>query len=331
MIEPPRLHLAQLPTPLTKLERFSQRFDGVNLWVKRDEMTGTEVSGNKIRKLEFSIAQAQAEACDTLITCGGLQSNHCRTTAILGARLGMKVYLILRGDKPGQAEGNLLMDYLCGAEIIYVAEQDYHSHGKIAQQLQLDLQAAGHKSFFIPIGASDEIGVWGYITASAELKKDYAQHGFVPEYTVLATGSGGSQAGLIAGYALHQIEGEIAAFNVCDDAQYFERKIRLDLKRWKRRYESDLDVASLQINTIEGYVGPGYAKADKAVFDCIAELASSEGIFLDPVYTGKAFHGLVSELKKGQAGYFASAKNIVFIHTGGIFGVFPQQQGFKLG
>ena len=116
---PARIKLAQLPTPIIKLERFSQRFKEATLWIKRDELTGTEVSGNKIRKLEFCIAEAQNQSCDTLITCGGIQSNHCRATAVLGARLGMKVHLILRGEKPKVPEGNLLMDYLCGAQITY--------------------------------------------------------------------------------------------------------------------------------------------------------------------------------------------------------------------
>ena len=117
MIEwPARINLAQLPTPITKLERFSQRFADTTVWIKRDELTGTEVSGNKIRKLEFSIAQALKQSCDTLITCGGIQSNHCRATAILATRLGLKVHLILRGEKPEVPEGNLLMDYLSGAE-----------------------------------------------------------------------------------------------------------------------------------------------------------------------------------------------------------------------
>ena len=119
---PARIELAQLPTPITKLERFSKRFKDTTIWIKRDELTGTEVSGNKIRKLEFCIAEAQNQSCDTLITCGGIQSNHCRATAVLGARLGMKVHLILRGEKPDMPEGNLLMDYLCGAQISYLSQ-----------------------------------------------------------------------------------------------------------------------------------------------------------------------------------------------------------------
>ena len=125
MIYPPRLNLATLPTPLVKLSRFSERLGGVNLWIKRDEMTGVEVSGNKIRKLEFCIAEAQRQGCDTLITCGGIQSNHCRATAIMGARLGLKVQLILRGEEPQIPSGNLFMDLLAGAEISYLPAEGW--------------------------------------------------------------------------------------------------------------------------------------------------------------------------------------------------------------
>jgi len=329
MIElPPRLKLARLPTPLTKLERFSQRLDNVNIWVKRDELTGVEVSGNKIRKLEFSLAEAQQQSCNTLITCGGIQSNHCRATAVLGARLGLKVHLILRGEKPDTADGNLLLDYLSGAEISYLPQTEWRKHKKLAQQLQQQYAAAGDKAFFIPTGASDEIGLWGYIAACEELKQDFASLGITPEYIVTATGSGGTQGGLIVGTQLLEISSEVAAFNVCDDAAYFKKKIVEDVTLWKQRYNQQFELDQLRINTIEGYVGPGYGIAGPEVFQTISELAACEGIFLDPVYTGKAFHGMVSELLKADKGRLAGAKDVVFIHTGGLFGVFPQQQNF---
>ena len=185
---PARIELAQLPTPITKLEKFSQRFENTTIWVKRDELTGTEVSGNKIRKLEFSIAEAQQQSCDTLITCGGIQSNHCRATAILGVRLGMKVHLILRGEKPDMPEGNLLLDYLSGAKISYLNQSQWRSHESVAQDLQSRYAVQGHKAFFIPVGASDEVGLWGYIKASEELNSDFQSMGIQPEYIVTATG-----------------------------------------------------------------------------------------------------------------------------------------------
>jgi len=330
MIEwPARIELAQLPTPITKLERFSQRFKDATIWVKRDELTGTEVSGNKIRKLEFCIAEAQSQLCDTLITCGGIQSNHCRATAVLGARLGMKVHLILRGEEPDQPEGNLLMDYLCGAQITYLSQTEWRGHEDLARELQASYGSQGRNAFFIPVGASDEVGLWGYIKASEELNQDFLNLKMEPEYIVTATGSGGTQGGLIVGAELFGMGSQIVAFNVSDDAAYFEKKIHEDVTLWKQRYKQEFDEKKMKIKTVEGYLGPGYGVAGPEVFDSIAELARSEGIFLDPVYTGKAFHGMVTELEKGDAGQLPGATNVVFIHTGGLFGVFPQQQNFR--
>jgi D-cysteine desulfhydrase len=157
------------------------------------------------------------------------------------------------------------------------------------------------------------------------------QLGFEPDYIVVATGSGGTQAGLIAGKALFELSSKIIAFNVSDDAAYFEAKIREDFRAWKRRYRTSLDVEKLAITTAEGYLGPGYGRAGPEVFDTIAALAGCEGLFLDPVYTGKAFHGMVKELhraEQGESSVLSGARNVLFIHTGGLFGLFPQRQGF---
>ncbi|MDA1372157.1 MAG: D-cysteine desulfhydrase family protein [Proteobacteria bacterium] len=329
MIEfPNRLHLARLPTPITRLQRFPLTGSATQIWIKRDELTGTEVSGNKIRKLEFSLAEAQEQGCDTVITCGGLQSNHCRSTAILCTRLGLQVHLVLRGEKPEQPEGNLLMDYLSGAEITYVSQHDWHGHEELVKDLQQDYATAGSKAFYIPIGASDEIGLWGYIAACEELKQDFQSLDMTPDYIVTATGSGGTQGGLIVGIRVFEIPTKVLAFNVCDDAAYFDQKIRRDVTLWQQRYKTDFDVKKLAITTVEGYMGAGYGTASEAVFASIALLARTDGLFLDPVYTGKAFHGMVSEIQKGDDGALPGARNVLFIHTGGLFGVFPQQQNF---
>lgn len=309
----------------------------MNLWVKRDEMTGVEVSGNKIRKLEFCIAEAQRQGCDTLITCGGLQSNHCRATAIMGTRLGMKVHLILRGEEPELPTGNLLMDHLAGAEISYLPAEGWSTaHPQYAAQLQAEAERLGSRAYFIPTGASDEVGLWGYISASEEIAADLRAANLRPNAIVCATGSGGTQAGLIVGNELFNLADKIVAFNVSDDAKYFDERARLDIGRWQSRYAdllagtagADIDVATIQVNTQEGYLGPGYGVAGPEVFETIKQLASCEGIFLDPVYTGKAFHGMVSEIRKGDEGCFAGATDLVFIHTGGLFGLFPQQENF---
>ena len=326
---PPRLELARLPTPLTRMDRLSAEFPGVDIWIKHDEMTGVEVSGNKVRKLEFILAEALAQNCDTIITCGGVQSNHCRATAVLAARLGLKAHLLLRGERPPEPSGNLLMDYLCGAEISFIPQADWHGHEEFARDLQQDYARKGRRAFFIPIGGSDAIGLWGYIRASEELREDFRQAEIEPDAIVTATGSGGTQSGLIVGRELTGLRARILAFNVCDDAAWFDSKVRGDISQWSERCGIDLDLENLSVTTIEGYMGPAYGVAGPEVYRTIARVAREEGVFLDPVYTGKAFHGMVSELRKGKAGRLADVHNVVFIHTGGLFGVFPHQQHFE--
>ena len=326
---PARIRLASLPTPFRKLEKYVvPNFDG-NIWIKHDELTGTEVSGNKVRKLEFSIAYALEESCNTLITCGGIQSNHCRATAVIGAKLGLKVHLILRGQKPPVLEGNLLLDHLAGAQISYLSKNDWANHPAFAESLKENYAARGDKAHFIPTGASDEIGIWGYIAAWEELSQNFKEHDMDPEYVVMATGSGGTQAGLLVGAQIYNSITKVVAFNVCDDASYFNDKIRADVSLWKQRYNVEFDETGLNIITLEEYMGPAYGEAENIVFKTIANLAKVEGVFLDPVYTGKAFHGMVSELSLGDRGRLQGAKNIVFIHTGGLFGVFPQHNNFQ--
>lgn len=325
---PPRVSLAQLPTPLEPLDRLSKEIGGPRLWIKRDDLTGSGLSGNKVRKLEFSAGEALAQGCDTLITCGGLQSNHCRTTAIVGARLGLKVHLLLRGLPEGVPDGNLFLDHVVGAEFSFYQREEYYSrHDEILAELREKYIREGHKAFVIPAGASDEIGLWGYVAACEELRNDFERLGFVPDYIVSANGSGGTLAGLIAGNAVYELGTPIWGINVADDnAQYFSSKIRADLRHWKKRYRQDLDVETLTINVIEEYVGPGYGKAEAPVFETIRRVARTEGIILDPIYTGKAFHGMLTEIEQGP---LKRAKNIVFIHTGGIFGLFAQRGEFQ--
>jgi D-cysteine desulfhydrase len=323
---PPRLSLARTPTPLQLLERLSAEVGGPRIWVKRDDLTGSVLSGNKVRKLEFSLAQALSEGCDTIITCGGLQSNHCRATALLCAQLGLHCQLILRGTMQAPYDGNLLLDYLAGAEIAAHPEKFYNGNlDRLLDEAAAQQRARGRRPFIIPTGASDGIGLWGYVAACAELRADFAQHGIAPRHIVCATGSGGTQGGLNAGVALESIDATVWGVAVCDGEDYFQNKVRSDLREWQQRYAVPVDVDQLPIRVIDGYVGPGYAQADNEVFATIKRLARSEGLVLDPVYTGKAFQALLSELPSGR---FGDSGDIVFIHTGGMFGLFPQRQLF---
>ena len=273
-------------------------------------------------------AQAQAEGCNTLITCGGVQSNHCRATALVAAQLGMQSHLILRGDHPDELDGNLLLDYLAGAQIsCYSRAQFSRELPELIHHWQDHYANRGDKAFAIPIGASDGIGVWGYIGAAEELANDMSEAGIDTAYWVAATGSGGTQAGLTAGVVLHDMDSRIIGIAVCDDAEYFQRKVRADIARWQRLYGIDIEPDDIPINVDDRFIGPGYAQAGPEVFSVIQDIAALEGLILDPVYTGKAFHGMIEKIKAGE---FAGESDIVFVHTGGIFGLMAQRDFLNL-
>jgi len=326
---PERLALAQLPTPLQPLDRLSAQFSGPRIWVKRDDLTDCALSGNKIRKLEFTLARALARGCDTLITCGGVQSNHCRATAILGARLGLKVHLLLRDEELGDGQtrgpdGNLFLDYLAGAEVSIYPKAEFQTRQReLFEHWSQHYAAQGHKAYLIPTGASDGTGIWGYIRCVEELVTDFKQAEIQPTHIIHATGSGGTQAGLSLGCALHQLDAQVLGIAVCDNAAYFQRKVMADISDWQSRYEIPILPTGLSIQVNDDFIGPGYSKADPKVFATIKKVAALEGLFLDPVYTGKAFHGMLMLIEQG---YFAGASDIVFVHTGGLFGLFAQRE-----
>ena len=324
---PRKVDLARTPTPLQLLERATARWGGGHrLWIKRDDLTGCALSGNKVRKLEFITAHAIDNGYDTLITCGGIQSNHCRATAFAGAQLGLGVHLLLRGEAAGAPEGNLLLDHLAGATVSCYPVREYIEQlDALFLQWQDHYAACGHKALAVPTGGSDGIGVWGYIAGAEELGRDMAAAGIEQAHLVCASGSGGTQAGLTLGAALHQLPVQVWGINVCDDEQYFLDKVAADVTDWRERYPG-FPSAELDVRVLDGYVGAGYGKASAHVFELIAELCRLEGVLLDPVYTGKAFAGLLAEI---EAGRFDGCRDIVFMHTGGIFGVFPQSSGFS--
>lgn len=327
LVYPRKIDLAQTPTPLQYLERASQKWGrGHRLWVKRDDLTGCTLSGNKVRKLEFIAAHAIDNGYDTLLTCGGVQSNHCRATALAGAQLGLAVHLLLRGEEPAELEGNLLLGHLAGATVnCYPSRYFVKEIEALFRQWQEYYAAQGRKAMVVPTGGSDGIGAWGYIAACAELASDFSAAGIEQAHIVTATGSGGTQTGLTLGVALHQLPATVWGVNVCDDAQYFIDKVASDTADWQRLYP-DAPAVAIEPRVLDGYVGEGYAIASQEIFELIAELSRLEGLVLDPVYTGKAFAGMLAEISSGR---FEGCRDIVFVHTGGIFGVFPQRSGFN--
>lgn len=323
---PRRNHLARLPTPLQLLSRASERWGrGHRLWVKRDDLTGCTLTGNKVRKLEFITAYAQDQGYDTLITCGGIQSNHCRATALAGAELGLQVHLLLRGEQAGDATGNLLLDHLAGAQVSCYPPRQYVTEiDQLFQQWVAHYASQGRRALAVPTGGSDGIGLWGYVAACEELQSDFDNADIDAAHLVTATGSGGTQAGLTLGAALHGLPATVWGVNVCDDERYFLDKVAADVAHWSQLFPGN-GAPPLQPRVLDGYVGEGYARAGPEIFQLIAELAALEGVVLDPVYTGKAFYGMLQEL---QSGRFEGYRDIVFIHTGGVFGLFPQASGF---
>ena len=297
-------------------------------------MTGATLSGNKVRKLEFILAQAQLDGFDAVITCGGIQSNHCRATAIAAAQLGLACHLILRGrPEHGQpAQGNQLLDELAGASIEYVAPKEYFASLDDIFQRQIDQYGRiGKKALAIPTGGSNGTGIWGYIEATRELMDDCVAHRFNPTSIICASGSGGTQAGLTVGAALYCPAAKVYGINVCDDEDYFVNKVSADIEQWRQIYpdaSAHLKQGPLGIHVIDGYVGAGYGQADKDVFGTIKMLGALEGVVLDPVYTGKAFDGLLKEVRQGR---FADEKNLIFVHTGGVFGLAPYAADLSVG
>ena len=316
---PDRVPLALLPTPVHRLERLSQAW-GADLWIKRDDLTGAALSGNKIRKLEFELAEASARKARAVITCGGIQSNHARATAIAARRLGLVPHLVLRtpdGKRPLELDGNALLGDVVGATLHFVTPDQYRNErGAIMDGLAKELGAA----FVIPEGASDARGALGYVAAVKELQEQARQQNVRFDYVAHACGSGGTSAGLAIGNRLFDAGMHPVAFAVCDDVAYFEAITGAITKEFRTAFRGPADAP---LTIIDGYKGTGYGQSTREELAFLREVAETEGILLDPTYSAKAFFGVKQELAKGTT--FAKGKTICFVHTGGIFGLFPKR------
>jgi D-cysteine desulfhydrase len=321
---PARVSLARLPTPLEPSRVFGARL-GLSLWWKRDDLTGAELTGNKVRKLEYLLAEAEAQQADTVITCGGEQSNHCRATALAAARRGLSCVLLLRVPDPGAPPplaANSLLAGLAGAEIRYLSMAQYRQRGEAFRAVAEELRTRGRRPYVIPEGGSNALGAWGYIQAMAEL---HTQLGGRPVTIVYAAGSGGTGAGIELGIRRLRWAGARAlGFAVCDDRATFQRQIAAIASEASERFNLGLEVPEEAVEIIDSYIGPGYAQSTPEMLATIVDVARSEGIVLDPVYTGKAFFGLCREQTLGNAAVVGSSTgDVVFLHTGGIYGLLP--------
>jgi D-cysteine desulfhydrase len=325
--EPLRVPLANQPTRGHWL-----RYDaGVKVWLKRDDQTGTALTGNKVRKLEYLMAEALAGNATHVITCGGEQSNHARATAFAAAQLGLKSVLVLRTDDPENPPaptGNILLDRLVGAEIVWISRAAWRDRERLLTEHAARLTAAGGTPYLIPEGGSNALGSWGYIRGMRELANQLAAIASPenPITIVYACGSGGTGAGLVMGaklFGLAELGIRVAGINVCDDRPYFIDAISRICADAESRWSIGANVTEADIDIIDGHVGAGYAKSRPEELATIRDVCRSDGIIFDPVYTGKAFHGLVTELRKDPK-RFGSA--VAFLHTGGIYGLFASAE-----
>jgi L-cysteate sulfo-lyase len=336
----PRLHLAHLPTPLERLEALNARLEGPTLWMKRDDATGLAFGGNKARKLEYILADAQARGADTIVTWAGVQSNWCRQTAAAAARLGLRAVLVLFRKPPFATadDGNLLLDRLLGAEVHLIEAEGRKTMAWTEVRSWLEPivkaeQAAGHRVYVVPVGGSmpdaDMKEPWGalaYLEAFREVHGQATALGVHFDAVVHATGSGATQAGLLIGARLLSPGTRIIGVSVSEDAATLGGWVRTIADRTLALLGSDEKVGAEEVEVLDGYVGAGYGHMGPEVAATLRLLASTEGVLLDPVYTGKAMTALLDLVGRGV---FTSGQNVLFIHTGGTPALFPYREGLS--
>lgn len=320
----PRIELALAPTPLLKLERLSAQV-GVEIWVKRDDLTGLLETGNKIRKLEFLVGEALAQNADTLITCGTVQSNCCRCVAAVAARLGLRAVLALKGTPPVEYDGNLLLDRMLGAEVQYCTTAEWEKIDEVLQDLAARERARGHVPYVIPESGATVVGALGYLACGQELAEQ-VRHGAPDFDTVLITAfSGGSQAGLLMAKQLAGLRADIVSVPIAWEASQVRDYVVDVMERARHRYGLPVD-APRDVRVLDGYQGAGRGEIRDEEFETVLRLARLEGLIFDPVYTAKAFGGVLDTLQRDPTAF---GRRICFVHTGGVFSVFPYRSALS--
>jgi 1-aminocyclopropane-1-carboxylate deaminase/D-cysteine desulfhydrase-like pyridoxal-dependent ACC family enzyme len=283
----------------------------MDLYCKRDDMTGFGFGGNKSRKLEYLIGEAKKQGCDTLVTTGGVQSNFCRLTAAAGALAGMEVHLVLGGGRPVESTGNVLLDEILGARMYYLESPDWNEWEAESERVAHDLERSGRKVFRMPIGGSVPLGVAGYATVFTELMRDQERLNTAFDHIIHASASGGTQAGLVVGKELTGWPGKVSGVSVAMGRKTLEEKVHELARESASLLGGQVDRQSILVD--DGFIGDGYAIRTADGERAIELFARREGIFLDHVYTGKAAGALLTRLEKGEL----SGQKVVFIHTGG--------------
>ncbi|CAO2842147.1 unnamed protein product [Amaranthus hypochondriacus] len=316
--------LGHLPTPIHKWNLPNLPLN-TEVWLKRDDLSGMQLSGNKVRKLEFLMADAVKQGADCIITIGGIQSNHCRATAVAAKYLNLDCYLILRTskallDKDPGLTGNLLVERLVGAHVELVSKEEYAKIGSVAltNVLKEKLISQGRKPYVIPVGGSNSLGTWGYIEAIREIEQQLHTVADSRRFDdiVVACGSGGTIAGLSLGSFLSNLKAKVHAFSVCDDPNYFYDFTQGLLDGL------EAGISSRDIVNIQNAKGLGYAINTQEELKFVKDIASATGVVLDPVYSGKAAYGLMKDITENPEKW--QGRKILFIHTGGLLGLFDK-------
>ncbi len=303
----PRIQIAHLPTPVEDLPRLSALLQGPTLLTKRDDQTGLAFGGNKTRKLEYLLYEAQAAGANTLITAGAVQSNHCRQTVAAAARFGLDSILVLFGDPPDPPDGNHLLHYLLGAEVIFTKREN------VKQKLEEVFENAlstGRQPYLIPYGGSNPTGALGYVNAMLEL----AQQDLEPDWIVFPSSSGGTQAGMLVGAGLSGYGGKILGISVDEPADELKAQVADLAVKTARSLNLSETFSPQDVLINDDYVGGGYAVMGSPEIEAIRLFAGYEALLVDPVYTGRAAAGLIDLIRKG---FFKPDETVLFWHTGG--------------
>jgi len=308
-----RFPLAQLPTPLDFADRLTEAWGGPQIWIKRDDLTSFGLSGNKVRKLEYHVAAAKAAGATTLVTCGAVQSNHCRATAIAAAKTGMKCVLLLRsrdGGPPERVEGNHLLQRLAGAEVRFITPRQWHDREALMVEVAAELAAVGEQAWTMPAGASDRLGVAAFDNALVELSEQIDG----PVTIWHASSSAGTTAGLALGVARNGFDMTVVGASVGESEAELGDHVSALL--------AEAGGADAPFEVIDDYVGLGYGKTTDEELHVQMEATRLTGLIWDPTYTGKALYALKREIDRGR---FAATDKVVFWHTGGGFAAFAHR------
>lgn len=325
--EIPRIHIADLPTPLDQAPNLAADLGLERLFIKRDDNTGLALGGNKARKLEYLMAEAQAAGTDVVLACGGPQSNHVRMTAAAAKRLGMACIIFMpRESVPERFEGNLLLDVLLGAELRFLPNLGFAGLERAMAQEEARLLEEGRTPYVIPIGGSTPLGALGYVTAVRELAGQLKEYGYDSADIVVALGTGGTLAGIALGTYLFMPESRLIGISVVMSATAIRPKVERIAVNASKLILVDHEPGLERIEVYDQYLGEGYGIPTAECKNAILLTARTEGIVLDPVYTGKAMSGLVDLACRGQIG---RDRPVVFWHTGGAPALFAYDDLFS--